>query len=390
MNSNLPLLRPMVENRITALGAGPMSKHSIDAIIELANSYRKYIFMIPSRRQIDALALGGGYVENFSTEDFVKYVRDGDSNGFVKLARDHSGPWQLSTLGADGKTMDHGQAMKEVKSSLEVDIECGFDLIHIDPSPGLEQGLSQDQVNDDALELLDFCQSKDLGRIEYEVGADEQSMMPSPVSSSETEFKSLMESIDREGLRRPIFFVLQTGTKVKETRNVGAFDRRIPTQGAVPAAAQVPRMIQMCERNGVLLKEHNADYLSDTALLWHRRFGIHAANVAPEFGVVETRALLGIAQRLDFTPFIEALANVSLSSRKWEKWLVEDSSASDIDKIEISGHYHFNDPLVLEERLKMMRALDSKLGLDGEAVVYSAVREAIDRYLRLFGYGENC
>ena len=390
MNSNLPLLKPMMEKRITALGAGPMSKHAIDAIIRLANSYEKYIFMIPSRRQIDAKALGGGYVENFSTEDFVKYVRDSDAKGFVKLARDHSGPWQLSAVGSDGGVMQHSQAMNEVKGSLQVDIECGFDLIHIYPSLGLEHGLSQEQVNDDVVELLDFCQSRDFGKIEYEVGADEQSMMPSPVGSSEAEFRALMGSIDRERLRRPIFFVLQTGTKVKETRNVGAFDRHIPTKGAVPAAAQVPRMLQMCERNGVFLKEHNADYLSDTALLWHRRFGIHAANVAPEFGVVETRALLEIAARVNFSPFIDALANISIASGKWEKWLVEGSSAGDKEKIEISGHYHFNDPSVFEERQKMMRMLSSKLGLDGEAIVYQAVENAIDRYLRLFGYGGEC
>ena len=37
------------------------------------------------------------------------------------------------------------------------------------------------------------------------------------------------------------------------------------------------------------MKEHNADYLSDEALCWHPRLGIHAANIAPEFGVAESK-----------------------------------------------------------------------------------------------------
>ena len=48
-----------------------------------------------------------------------------------------------------------------------------------------------------------------------------------------------------------------------------------------------------------MLKEHNADYLSDNALKWHKKFGIHGANVAPEFGVCETKAIqqeIGIEQ----------------------------------------------------------------------------------------------
>lgn len=380
----------MSAKRITALGAGPMSKHSIDAIISLANFYQKYVFMIPSRRQIDADVLGGGYVENFSTENFVKYVRDRDAGNFVKLARDHSGPWQLGKTDSNGQLMTHDSAMSEVKQSLAVDIEMGFDLIHIDPSMGLDNGLNQERVNLDIVELLDFCQARDKGRIEYEVGADEQSMMPEPVSASEAEFQKLTASIEKAKLRKPMFFVLQTGTKVKETRNVGAFDRHIPVLGAVPAAAQLPRMVEMCNRNEVMLKEHNADYLSDTALRWHRRFGVHAANVAPEFGVVETRALLSLAQELGQSSFVETLSSVALSGGKWEKWLVEGSNASEQERVEISGHYHFTDDRVLEERQKLMNRLTQEKNIDGEELVFGAVRSAINRYLVHFGYGEKC
>lgn len=385
--TNLPLLDVMVAKRVTALGAGPMSLHSINAIIELANQYQKYVFMIPSRRQIDCELLGGGYVNNFSTEKFVEYVRARDLGGFVKLARDHSGPWQLNPTNASGKKMSHEEAIDEVKTSLEVDVSLGFDLIHIDPSPGLENGLDQDAVNLDVLELLGFCQSIDGGRVEYEIGADEQSSLPNPVATSEEDFLSMVQQIDGMGLRRPIFYVLQTGTKVKETRNVGSFDARLPVQNAIPAAAQVPRMVQMCNRNNVYLKEHNADYLSQTALEWHRRFGIHAANVAPEFGVVETRALLTIAESLNASWFIDSLSEVTISSEKWEKWLVKDSKASERDKVVIGGHYHFMNDVVRDSRERLMSEFRRKNGIDGEELVFEQVKDSIRRYLLAFGYG---
>ena len=39
-------------------------------------------------------------------------------------------------------------------------------------------------------------------------------------------------------------------------------------------------MIDICNKYNVLMKEHNTDYLSNEALSWHPRLGIHAANVA--------------------------------------------------------------------------------------------------------------
>ena len=42
------------------------------------------------------------------------------------------------------------------------------------------------------------------------------------------------------------------------------------------------------------MKEHNTDYLSTESLRWHPRLGIHSANVAPEFGVAETKAFISV------------------------------------------------------------------------------------------------
>jgi len=371
--------------RRTFLGAGPMSVRSTDAIIELANLYKKPIAMIPSRRQVDAADLGGGYVNQWSTEEFTRYVRVRDKGQFVKLSRDHSGPWQLKTQDNLGVEFSHSRAMAEVKESLEVDIRCGFDLIHIDPSRGLEFGRSQSQVEDDVLELLEFCQTRQIGPISYEVGADEQSPIPDQVHVAEAALVRVLNRVRQSGLQAPMFYVLQTGTKVMELRNIGSFDSEIPVDSMLPASVQLPNILKMCRRNGVYLKEHNADYLSDEAVNWHRRYGIHAANVAPEFGVAETSAILKIARDTGADFFVDRFSEHVLGSGKWSKWMLHDSQATDDEKVLIAGHYHFSDE-VGAELLNALEVHANQRGADFDTHIRMAVKTSIDRYLRGFGY----
>ena len=379
------LIQEFIEHRITFLGAGPMSPISVSAIINLANKYKKPIALIPTRRQVEAASLGGGYSNNWTTEAFAKFVRERDLGGFAKLSRDHSGPWQLQERNELGDVLSHDQAMTEVKESLSVDLKCGFDLLHLDPSKGLSFGRTQNQVEDDIYELLDYCVSKSKGQFEFEIGADDQSYVPDLVTQAEENLSRVLNQIKKLGLPAPLFYVLQTGTKVMEMRNVGSFDAKLPVEGMLPSSVQVPEMLKMCMRHDVFLKEHNADYISTTGLKWHRRFGIHAANVAPEFGVAETLALLEIAEINSEDRFISDFSNKVLKGEKWKKWLVSDGNCTDSDKIKIAGHYHFSELEIITLREKLGRDLRGK-GIDLEDFVQTRVEESIDRYLRWFGY----
>ena len=70
------------------------------------------------------------------------------------------------------------------------------------------------------------------------------------------------------------------------------------------------------------MKEHNTDYLSDASLKWHPRIGIHAANVAPEFGVAETKAFINILMENNLSKLSEKFITLSYESKKWEKWIL--------------------------------------------------------------------
>ncbi len=76
---NLELLFNLINNKkCTLLGIGPMSKNCVDVVTDLANDYNIPIMLIASRRQIESKELGSGYVNNWSTEEFSKYIIEKD------------------------------------------------------------------------------------------------------------------------------------------------------------------------------------------------------------------------------------------------------------------------------------------------------------------------
>ena len=77
---------------------GPMSKQVVDAVNEYTAESGNKIWFIPSRRQIE---WNSGYVNNWSTKSFSKYV---DNQNIIM--RDHGGPHQ----GRPGLRRDRGHA----------------------------------------------------------------------------------------------------------------------------------------------------------------------------------------------------------------------------------------------------------------------------------------
>jgi hypothetical protein len=372
--------------RTTFLGVGPMSKTVTRVAVELANFYRFPISLIPSRRQVDADSLGGGYVENWSTQNFARFVRSLDKGGFVLLSRDHSGPWQSNAL-KDGRDLTLPEAMEDVKLSLADDINNGFNLLHIDPSPALQKGFSEEDVEDMAIELIAFCNSvKKQNELVFEIGTDEQNSSPDEIEVSRLRLDKMLKKLDKYRLPRPLFYVLQTGTKVAEMRNVGSFDQPLSLKGSLPSTVLLPAILKLCTSRGVMLKEHNADYLSDNSLKWHRKFGIHAANVAPEFGVCETKSIVKLLTLLEMKSELLRFKEIAVEGRKWEKWMLPNSNADENDKFHIAGHYHFSNPEVVEIRQRLA-VVARKKGIDAELEIESDIRSAIERYLKSFGYG---
>lgn len=374
----------ILDKHCSLLCVGPMSKNCVDAAIEIANEKNIPIILIASRRQIDSQEFGGGYVNNWVTDEYAQYVRSKDKKNNIILARDHGGPWQSEV--EKKKNLDLREAMNSAKSSFKSDIDAGFQMIHIDPSIDIHQAPEISEVIDRVFELYDFCYSyakKNNKDIIFEIGTEEQTGS----SNSQEEVEYILSEMDKfckkNKFPNPSFIVVQTGTRVMETRNIGIFDYPFRVENQIPAEIQIPKILEICNKYDIFMKEHNADYLSDEGLRWHPKLGIHSVNIAPEFGVIETKALLSILEKYNLKDLFNEFINESFNSKKWEKWLLENSSLSKLEKSIISGHYVFSSPKVLEIKSHAKRYLQKK-GIDLEYQLKEIVKEKINYILRQF------
>lgn len=368
----------------TLLGVRPMSLNCVDATIELANEHETPILMIASRRQIDSEEFGGGYVNNWTTEEFARYVTEKDKKGKIFLARDHGGPWQNTRE----KDMELGlkRAMDSAKSSYRADIAAGFQILHIDPSVDIHGQPDVDEVLDRVFDLYDYCwtQAQYMHQeVIFEVGTEEQSGSTNSQEELDYTLNEINKFCRKNKFNTPAFVVIQCGTRVMEMRNVGSFDSPVRIANEIPAEIQLPKMIEICNRHGIFMKEHNTDYLSDEALKWHPHLGIHAANVAPEFGVAESKALVQVLEENELPFLADRFLAISYASRKWEKWMLEGTSASDRDRALIAGHYVFSTPECRELKVEAARALARK-NIDLDTHLKQQVKLSIMRYLRSF------
>src|SRR4051812_4778520 len=104
-------------NQLPNLYLGPMSGNVIEATVALSQAKAWPICLIASRRQIDAEALGGGYVDGLTTERFSQKLRNAVNSGHILLARDHGGPYQRS----EETGLSFSDAMNRAQFSYEAD-----------------------------------------------------------------------------------------------------------------------------------------------------------------------------------------------------------------------------------------------------------------------------
>lgn len=372
-------LERLLAKRCTLLGVGPMSLNCIDATIELANEKNLPIMLIASRRQIDSEDFRGGYVNNWTTQQFAEYVIEQDKGGKIILVRDHGGPWQNPVE----NKLSLRLAMESAKSSYRADIDSGFQILHIDPSIDVYGHPAIDDVLDRIFELYDYCwgYAQSLNqKILFEIGTEEQSGSTNTQEELDYTLNAIQNFCKKNKLPMPLFVVIQTGTRVMETRNIGSFDSPLRVVDEIPAEIQIPKMVEICGRYGVFMKAHNTDYLSDDSLQWFPRLGIHAANVAPEFGVLETKAYLSLLNENGLSLFADEFLKISYDSGKWKKWMIKDTSATDRDKAIISGHYVFSNPKSTEIKAEVTEKLHAK-GIDLNNYLKSKIKSAIYRYL---------
>lgn len=375
----LNLIECITKKKCSLLGIGPMSKNCVDVVIELANTYDVPLMLIASRRQIETEKIGRGYVNNWSTEEFSKYIKEQDKRNNIILCRDHGGPYQNESK--DNQNKSFGEVMDDAKKSFKADIESGFKIIHIDPSENLTSKFKIEEMIERILELYEFC---------YKIAKENQSEIYIEISIGKEDgeisnFSDIQYSIEKiekfckeKSFPLPLFIVIKTGNHVLETQNIGILDGIV--EGKYENEKnEILKMIDFCKTKNILVKEHNGDYLLEKTLREHPKIGIDAVNVAPEFGVVETRAILSFFRENGMNEFRQRFLDISFNSDKWKKWMIPNSNKSNSDKAIISGHYIFSSKDFIKLKKELIEKLKNKEDFDN--FLKSEIKKSILKYL---------
>ena len=303
---------------------GPMSKNIVDAINEFCKETNNKIGLIPSRRQVE---WDGGYVNNWTTEEFSKYSKN------LILKRDHAGPGQ-------GYTDDDGY------ESLKHDCNH-LNMVHIDPwkkYPKYKDGLLW------TMEMVEYCYDINPS-IEFEIGTKEAIRRFEPQELNQL-VKDLKLNLENKIFNQIKYLVIQSGTSLKGNLNTGEYDKD-----------RLLSMVKVAQSWNLLSKEHNGDYIPVNLIHEKMSLGLDAINIAPEFGLIET--LSYIHNGIDINKFWE----ICFDSKRWEKWVDKsfDPYAQKLDLIKICGHYVLSD----SRFLKIKPNIDSTIKQNIKNKLYS-------------------
>ncbi len=398
-------MNEIIENHITnhtLLGVGTMSTLCIEAAMEVVKKYRYPIIFICSRNQIESHVLGSGYVNGWSSRELKNYIQNRAKElciqKYIFIGRDHGGPWQNDR--EYKKNVSESTAFSNCLLSYYEDLDAGFDFIHIDTSrdPNLIKVPIEIAINR-AIYILrnleNYRISNGYAEVVYEISVDETRCSEASLDEYKTFCERFIEETKAGMLPMPKFVVGNTGTYTKMDTNIGSVDYDV-----------VRALYKVSQLQGVLLKEHNADYLDQDTLRQHFEIGIRMVNVAPEFAHKETCKLLEMErlwnQYVDNelmdstlrTNIEDILINNIILSDKWKKWIISyDGSDNKIfdDKqlrnkiVVVNGHYFYHNIDVMNERRKLMTYLEKyKLVLRPENNIIKQIKLSIERYLKAF------
>lgn len=373
------VLSQIKKDKRVMLGIGPMSQNCIDATIDISDRFEIPIQLIASRRQIDSEEFGSGYVNNWSTSDFSDYVNKKSKNSLIYLSRDHGGPWQ-SNLEIE-KKLSFKEAIESSLKSFEEDIDNDFKFLHIDPSlDPFNSGLKVQDVLNATYEIYShiYSYTKDNTQVHIEIGTEvQQSDINSP-EEVEYVLNEVINFCKSNNFNPPDYYVIQNGTKVLEDGNVGDYPVKIFNN--INFQKSIKNLTEVCHQNGVYVKAHNSDYLSNKVLNTFNKVGIDAINIAPEFGIIETKKILNLLEEHKLNSQLNKFIEISYNSKKWQKWLKPGSQINDYQKAILSGHYIFSNTEYLELE-KEIKYLLNKKSIDLNKILYDTVYSSITRIL---------
>jgi D-tagatose-1,6-bisphosphate aldolase subunit GatZ/KbaZ len=385
--------RESQERRVTLLAVCPSSPAVLEAAVRCASLYNIPMLLNVSLNQVDR---DGGY-SGWTPGDFVYQIYNFAAryawHGPLYPCLDHLGQWLKDSHVRDN--LSYEQTLAEVKESLSVCIQAGYQLLHIDTSvdrrlPPLTP-IAIERMSPRTIELIQYAEEVrtrcELAPVTYQVGSEE-------VHSGLTDFYKYQAFVG--SLRAnmtdlklmdawPSFFVAHVGGT--------SF-----TRGFNPGIAN--QFYTLLSRAGSLASAHHADW-SDSPE-GYALSSVGAAKIGAELTSEEVHVLMefcdsesGLLQgnpQLVPSNFLETLEQAVIASQHWKKWLLpnekgKEFSGLDLKRqawlIEVGARYIWADAQVVAARKTLYENL-AVLMSDPQSYVVDRLVALMEKYVHAF------
>ena len=320
------------------LCVGPTTKNAINIVSDYALKNKFHISLITTRNQIETNSLGKGYVNNFNTDTFVKFITN-KKNKYLSLSRDHCGPYIKNT-----NNLSLREEINITKKVIEDDIKNNFKFLHLDVAECPSK--KKIDILNELIEFSSEVKKKLAKKTKLEIGHERHGY-----KSSYDQCKKNLSNIDLTNVE---FYALGTGSYVKENFQKGSFNY-----------LECKKISDYLNKKNILIKDHNADYLNIDSIYTRLINGVGALNIQPNIAYVENTIILNMTKKfLKYKNYIQLINEVDIEG-SWKKWTTKKHNKE--LKFLLAGHYIQNTEIykntfrILKERYDVDKLIKNNI-----------------------------
>jgi len=354
--------------RASLLCISPISKHVVLAYVKTAKELNTPLCFVASLNQIDR---DGGYTGwtpiSFKTS-ISHYIEEFELSVPVLLELDHGGPWLKDEHIA--KNYSYSEALDDFLKSLEVFIEVGFNIIHIDTTIDIESESGYADLDTAVKRTIDLISySEELAKrygveLEYEIGSDRWGFKPKELINDF--IAKTLSGLKSRGFNtsKVVFGVADVGTVVK------------------PGNIVNPEILREYSytmlKHNLYLKVHSGDYLENPGELPRNLVG--GVNIGPMFAHTMYSAVRDlVSKKLSREVAAEILLelnNIIVLSDKLSKYVGKSVIEIEEYKLGLASRYVWSSSRVKN----LLEKISSYTSVDVDQYLVENLNSVIRRY----------
>lgn len=353
----LERLRSALEQQgVIQLAVRALTRNIVDSAIDVANRDRRPVVLSVNRHLVD---FDGGALGGWTTASFASYCRERDVGGWVLLHRDGAG------------ARDHGGIERALRS-ITMDVECGFDIIHVAPSETL--GADSERIErQTAFYAHAVEESERLGYdVEFELGTGQTTPDRPPLSGFRAWLEASCRRLDDVGLPMPLLVRAPLGVYSAGEHNVGCLACELRDGLRETWFASIQSAAEEVRSMGAVLSTDSMDGLDRHEAVRLSDQGLRMGFIGDSLAVAETKRFLDLCDATRAASIRGDFLEAAFATGQWMQIPEGALPESHLERAILCGRHLFGTPLFVPFRTR----LEARLGAAG-ADVDEALRQGI-------------